>query len=98
MKQCIVGIVALLGITACQQQKVVTEIVPDAIRISDADFLQITSSQLHRIQRSPLKFTVTGVLMQHSAVEEISSASEFRQALPALMQKVLKMYRAREVR
>ena len=27
MKQCIVGIVALLGITACQQQKVVTEVL-----------------------------------------------------------------------
>lgn len=37
MKQCIVGIVALLGITACQQQKVVTEIVPDAIRISETE-------------------------------------------------------------
>ena len=37
MKQCIVGIVALLGITACQQQKVVTEVVPDAIRISETE-------------------------------------------------------------
>lgn len=37
MKQCIVGIVALLGIMACQQQKVVTEIVPDAIRISETE-------------------------------------------------------------
>jgi hypothetical protein len=37
MKQCIVGIVALLGVTACQQQKVVTEIVPDAIRISETE-------------------------------------------------------------
>ncbi len=37
MKQCIVGIVALLGVTACQQQKVVTEVVPDAIRISETE-------------------------------------------------------------
>ncbi len=37
MKQCIVGIVALLGIMACQQQKEVTEIVPDAIRISETE-------------------------------------------------------------
>ena len=37
MKQCIVGIVALLGVTACQQQKVVTEVVPDALRISETE-------------------------------------------------------------